>query len=179
MVPGPLAAATVDPAGVVDLTFGLASLADPRWPAGAVLRYRVAVGRELALALEVENRGPTPIVFEEVLHTYLAVADVAQISLAGLEGAAYLDEADGFARKRQGPAPLVVRGETDRVYDETDAPCVGVGPGRAPPGGGRHGGLRNDRRVEPGRGARAARPRPRRVAEIRVRGVRERRRNAS
>jgi glucose-6-phosphate 1-epimerase len=124
VVPWNLDAATVDPAGVVDLTFGLASLADPRWPAGAVLRYRVALGRELALALEVENRGPTPIVFEEVLHTYLAVADVAQISIAGLEGAAYLDEADGFARKRQGPAPLVVRGETDRVYDDTDAPCV-------------------------------------------------------
>ena len=119
-----LEAATVDTAGVVHLLLGLDDVAAAEWPAGARLRYRVEIGPALRLALEVENRGPAPFVFEEALHTYLAVEDVERISVTGLEGAAFLDETDGFARKREGAAPLVVRGETDRIYDETRATCV-------------------------------------------------------
>ena len=48
-------------------------MAAAEWPAGARLRYRVEIGPALRLALEVENRGPAPFVFEEALHTYLAV----------------------------------------------------------------------------------------------------------
>ena len=119
-----LEAATVDTAGVVDLAFGLADVAAAGWPAGCALRYHVGIGPALRLALEVENRGPGPFVFEEALHTYLAVDDVERISVTGLEGAAFLDETEGFARKRDDAAPLVVRGETDRIYDETRATCV-------------------------------------------------------
>ena len=67
--------------------------------------------------------------FEEALHTYLAVADVAEVSVTGLEGAAFVDEADGFARKRREPTPLRIRGETDRVYEGSDATCVVEDPG--------------------------------------------------
>jgi D-hexose-6-phosphate mutarotase len=119
-----LEAATVDTAGDVNLVFGLADVAAAGWPAGGVLRYHVGLGSALRLALEVENRGPGPFVFEEALHTYLAVDDVERISVTGLEGAAFLDETEGFARKRDRAAPLVVRGETDRIYDETRATCV-------------------------------------------------------
>jgi glucose-6-phosphate 1-epimerase len=119
-----LEAATVDAAGVVGLAFGLADVAEAGWPAGCALRYRVGIGPALLLALEVENRGLAPLTFEEALHTYVAVDDVERISVTGLEGAAFLDESEGFARKREGSAPLVVRGETDRIYDETRAICV-------------------------------------------------------
>ena len=119
-----LEAATVDPAGVVHLRLGLDGVAAAEWPAGARLRYRVEIGPALRLALEVENRGPRPFVCEEALHTYLAVDDVERISVTGLEGAAFLDETEAFVRKRDGAAPLVVRGEMDRIYDETRATCV-------------------------------------------------------
>ena len=99
-------------------------MAAAEWPAGARLRYRVEIGPALRLTLEVENRGPAPFAFEEALHTYLAVEDVERISVTGLEGAAFVDETDDFARKREGEAPLVVRGETDRIYDDTRATCV-------------------------------------------------------
>jgi D-hexose-6-phosphate mutarotase len=116
--------ATADAAGRVELTFGLTDVVPAGWPAGAALRYRVGIGTALQLTLEVDNRGPAPIRFEDALHTYLAVDDVERIRVTGLEGAAFLDETEGFARKRGATEPLVLRGETDRVYDDTRAPCV-------------------------------------------------------
>jgi glucose-6-phosphate 1-epimerase len=116
--------AAADPVGIVRLRFALADVTVGAGSAHARLGYQVTIGGSLQLALEVENRGPAPFVFEDALHTYLAVADVERITLTGLEGAAYLDETEGFARKRQDPAPLVVRGETDRIYDDTRATCV-------------------------------------------------------
>jgi glucose-6-phosphate 1-epimerase len=121
--------ATVDATGVAELTFVLTDVSAAGWPAGAALRYRAGIGTTLQLALEVENRGPAPFRFEDALHTYLAVDDVERIRVTGLEGAAFLDETEGFARKRAGAEPLVLRGETDRVYDETRAPCVVWDPG--------------------------------------------------
>jgi D-hexose-6-phosphate mutarotase len=123
-LPWRLEEARVDATGVAVLTLGLSAAAAVDWPPGAALRYRVGVGASLELTLEVENRGPASIRFEDALHTYLAVEDVEQIHLTGLEGAPFLDEADGFARKRDRPGPVLLRGETDRVYDETRATCI-------------------------------------------------------
>ena len=123
-LPWQLADATADSRGVVDLTLVLADVTAASWPAGAALRYRIEIGATLALALEVENRGPAPIRFEDALHTYLAVRDVERVRVTGLEGATFLDETEGFARKRAGAEPLVLRGETDRVYDDTRTTCV-------------------------------------------------------
>jgi glucose-6-phosphate 1-epimerase len=123
VVPWDLESATVDAAGVAVLRFALGGVPDPAWPEGCGLRYHVEIGDRLRLALEVDNRGPRPVVFEEVLHTYLAVADVGQVSVAGLEGAAFVDEADGSARKRES-APVRIVGETVRIYDHRDAACV-------------------------------------------------------
>ena len=123
-LPWRLEDATTTATDVVELTFTLTDVSAPRWIDGATLRYRVGIGTALELALEVENRGPAPIRFEDALHTYLAVDDVERIHVTGLEGAAFLDETQGFARKRAGARPLVLRGETDRVYDDTRAACV-------------------------------------------------------
>ena len=99
------------------------------WPHDFVLRHRVTVGPTLELALVVENRAPTPLVVEEALHTYLAVADVRAVSVSGLAGTTYIDKTDGMARKRQEPGPLTLTGETDRVYLATEAACVVDDPG--------------------------------------------------
>jgi glucose-6-phosphate 1-epimerase len=93
------------------------------WPHAFVLRYRVRVGAALDLALEVENASAGPVTFEGALHTYLAVSDVAAVSVTGLEGARYVDKTDGGAVKREGAAPLRLTGETDRVYGGATGPC--------------------------------------------------------
>jgi D-hexose-6-phosphate mutarotase len=49
---------------------------------------------------------------------------VEAASVLGLEGTAYIDKADGMARKRQAREPVRLRGLTDRVYLDTEGPCV-------------------------------------------------------
>ncbi len=94
------------------------------WPHDFVLRHRITIGAALAMALEVENVSTRPFVFEEALHTYLAVDDVREVSITGLAGVEYVDKVDAFARKAQGAAPIRITGETDRVYLDTGAACV-------------------------------------------------------
>jgi glucose-6-phosphate 1-epimerase len=112
--------------GSVTLVLGLdaAKATNPAWPHAYELRYRVGVGGTLGLFLEVRNTSDGAITFEEALHTYLAVSDVRRVSIAGLAGADYLDKTDGMRRKTQGPDPIRITGETDRVYLNTQTTCV-------------------------------------------------------
>lgn len=80
--------------------------------------YAVTAGAELTLSLTVENTGDQPFSFEEALHTYLTVGDVRQVSISGLDGAAYLDKAPGGADATQ-QGDITITGETDRVYSST------------------------------------------------------------
>jgi glucose-6-phosphate 1-epimerase len=98
------------------------------WPSRFRLRYRVTIGATLGLALEIVNTSPAPFTFESALHTYLAVGDVATVSIRGLEGTTYIDKVDAMTRKRQGPAALRLTGETDRVFLGTRAACVVADP---------------------------------------------------
>src|SRR5690606_8687864 len=83
----------VDVDGAVTLTFRLTD-ADVRglpaaaaWPHAFTATYRVTFGRELDVALTVENTGDGEISFEEALHTYLAVSDARTTTVVGLDGA--------------------------------------------------------------------------------------------
>ena len=137
-----LEAATVDAAGVVHLLLGLDAVAAAEWPAGARLRYRVEIGPALRLALEVENRGPAPFVFEEALHTYLAVDDVERITVTGLEGAAFLDETHGI-RAAAGGRGAARRAGRDGPHLRSDSRHLRrPRPRRAPSPGNRQDGLR-------------------------------------
>jgi glucose-6-phosphate 1-epimerase len=115
----------VDDGGVVTvtLTFDTAAYASPRWPHHARARYRVGFGGTLDMRLDVENVGQRPFSFEEALHTYLAVGDIGQAEVTGLESTDYLDKVDGFARKHQGAEPVLFTAETDRVYLDTASAC--------------------------------------------------------
>jgi glucose-6-phosphate 1-epimerase len=99
--------------GNVEITFGLAQL-----------RFRVTVGRELEMELEVRNLTEQPLRYEEALHTYFAIGDIQQASVSGLEGASYIDNTDGFKRKEQGHEAMRFAKETDQVYPNTTATCV-------------------------------------------------------
>jgi len=88
------------------------------------LRFRVVVGSELEMELETRNDGTEPFTFEEALHTYLAVADVRQASISGLEDTIYIDKTDGFQRKMQGDEPVRIAKETDQVHLNTQSTCV-------------------------------------------------------
>jgi glucose-6-phosphate 1-epimerase len=71
----------------------------------------------LRVSLSVTNTGSEDFSYEEALHTYLAVSDVARISLEGLDGCRYLDKVGGGERLQAGPVRFT--GETDRVYSHS------------------------------------------------------------
>jgi glucose-6-phosphate 1-epimerase len=117
---------TSDGDEVVTAFFSLKADAFTRafWPHEFALRYRVVVGRELTMILEVENTGTEPFTFENALHTYFVVGDVRETATTGLEDAEYLDKTAGMQRKQQGPEPVRITQETDRLYENTRKTCV-------------------------------------------------------
>jgi glucose-6-phosphate 1-epimerase len=64
------------------------------------------------------NIGPTPLRFEEALHTYNRVGDVADVSLQGLDRSHFLDNTDSNKKKTQlGPVTIVA--QTDNAFVNT------------------------------------------------------------
>ncbi|HEX4055294.1 MAG TPA: D-hexose-6-phosphate mutarotase [Tepidisphaeraceae bacterium] len=89
------------------------------WPHSFSLRFIVIVSRTLDATLEVRNISKGDVRFEDALHTYLAVGDVRSISVEGLDGADYVDRADGEKRKKEQAKVIGLTGETDRLYYST------------------------------------------------------------
>jgi glucose-6-phosphate 1-epimerase len=101
----------------------------PFWPFRFRETLRVSVGATLSIELEVENNDQVAFTFEEALHTYLTVADVARVEIGGLEDTTYIDKVGGMAERRQGAERIRFTGETDRVYAATAAACTIDDPG--------------------------------------------------
>ncbi|HEX8297064.1 MAG TPA: D-hexose-6-phosphate mutarotase, partial [Chthoniobacteraceae bacterium] len=115
----------------VTVVFRLTSNAETRalWPHDFVARLRIEATEQLVMTLEVENPSAIPIQFEEALHTYFEVSDVRQVSVTGLEGAAYFDKTDGMKAKHLSREPLLVVLETDRIFPANQARCIIDDPG--------------------------------------------------
>ena len=86
------------------------------WPGDFRIIHRASFGPKLTSDLIVTNTGDVPLRFEEALHTYFRVGDIAQVRLRGLDH--YLDKTDHGREKIQQGAITVVS-ETDRVYLDT------------------------------------------------------------
>ena len=69
---------------------------------------------QLQVSLAVTNTGDADFTYEEALHTYLAVNDIAQVSVEGLDGCSYRDKVAGGEETQAGPVRF--DGETDRLY---------------------------------------------------------------
>lgn len=78
----------------------------------------VRIGAELSLDLAI-TAGEQGLELEAALHTYLAVGDVREITIGGLEGADYLDNTRGLAPAVLPEEPLRLTEATDRVVDST------------------------------------------------------------
>ena len=83
--------------------------------------FAVTVTDQLTLELATTNQSPDRnFDFENCLHTYFAVGDIAQVSLTGLKGAHYLDKTQNGGRKLETAEAVRMVAETNRVYP--DAP---------------------------------------------------------
>jgi glucose-6-phosphate 1-epimerase len=115
----------LDADGQVVLRLGIVDEAATRalWDFAFDLELVVTVGTRLKVALTSRNTGSQPITLSGALHTYFAVADIAQTQVQGLAGCNYLDKVNGLARTRQAGA-VTFAGETDRIYTGTRAECL-------------------------------------------------------
>ena len=108
------------PDGGVTVRFRLPSTAaDAAWPAFRA-EFIVAVTDQLAMELIATNESADRnFDFENCLHTYFAVGDIRDVSIAGLKGAHYLDKTDKNTRKLESAAAIRITAETNRVYPDT------------------------------------------------------------
>jgi len=85
------------------------------WPAEFRLSYRVGFGAELILELVCTNTGKTDLRFEEALHTYNRVSDVANVALRGLDTVHYLDNTDSNTENVQ-RGDVTIASATDNAF---------------------------------------------------------------
>jgi glucose-6-phosphate 1-epimerase len=85
------------------------------------LDYHITVADTLELELTVTNTSQEFLNFEECLHTYFTVGDIAKVSVTGLKGVAYLDKVGGSVEKTETGNAIIVASEVDRVYQDTAA----------------------------------------------------------
>lgn len=112
-----LADAQCDGEGATTLEFALPDETD----AGLDLSMTVRIGRALEQSLTTCNRGSAPQRFTQALHTYLGVADAAQVRVDGLDGLRYADKYDGREHRQAGEWHLHDPrdpGRSDRIYAE-------------------------------------------------------------
>jgi glucose-6-phosphate 1-epimerase len=106
------------------LSLGDGDVGSPFWPERFRAIYTVTFAQTLSLRLAVQNRAMHPIVFEEALHNYFAISDIAEIAISGLARTTYIDKTDATPRKMQTADLVTITAETDRVYLDTPGRCV-------------------------------------------------------
>ncbi|MDB5271584.1 MAG: D-hexose-6-phosphate mutarotase [Hymenobacter sp.] len=103
----------------VSVTLGLTDSERSRasvWPYRFEARYTVSIGAELSVTLEVTNTDTVEVTFEDVLHSYFAVADIATTRIRGLEGLPFFE--NDAPRATEEIRPMNGRGEISRRYPD-------------------------------------------------------------
>jgi D-hexose-6-phosphate mutarotase len=88
------------------------------------VEYLVTVGATLTMELQVTNTTGATLEFEECLHTYFSVGDIATVVARGLKGLKYLDKVGGLKLKEETDKAIHFTGEVDRVYLNTPQPVI-------------------------------------------------------
>lgn len=99
---------------IVELSYKT-SAQEPLWPFATTLQYRIEVGEVLSVALKIINSDSRTIHFSGALHTYLAISDIDNITIHGLENSAYIDALDNWQHKQQ-QGDITIQQELDAVY---------------------------------------------------------------
>jgi glucose-6-phosphate 1-epimerase len=93
------------------------------WPHAFELDLTITVGTELKIELTCRNTGDRPFTAGGALHSYFAIGDVTQMSIAGLAGREYIDQLDGNQVKQQ-TGDVKISQEMDRIYVNSTDTCI-------------------------------------------------------
>jgi glucose-6-phosphate 1-epimerase len=91
--------------------------------------YEVIFGKELTVRLHVANVGEKVLEYEDGMHTYFSISDIANVAVLGLKDTDYLDKTDSFKQKTQTDAAIRFTGTVDRPYLNTSAAITIEDPG--------------------------------------------------
>ncbi len=97
------------------LSFDATGIDPALWPHQAMCEIEITLDDGLAVTLVTKNVGASPFDLTQALHTYLAIGDVTQILLEGLDGSTFIDQLMPGPVKVQHGA-IEVTGEVDRIY---------------------------------------------------------------
>ena len=118
-MPWQLKEADPAPDGSVRVRLRLPDCADRPGCRTCTVDYVVTVGESLSAELIITNNSSGEFIFENCLHTYLAVGDIKSVVVAGLKGVDYLDHLAAFVRKTETGDVIRFQGEVDRIYLDT------------------------------------------------------------
>ncbi|HEY0010282.1 MAG TPA: D-hexose-6-phosphate mutarotase [Tepidisphaeraceae bacterium] len=96
----------------------------PHWQHPFTADLVLSLGKSLEMIFTVRNDGVEAFTFEAALHTYFAVSDVRTIVVGGLSGTDYIAKTSNYERRTDEAPVVTFTGETDRVYQNTDATCT-------------------------------------------------------
>ena len=119
-----LAATSASPDGRVSVRFRLLENTGFAATFHGKVEYVVTVGDTLTMELHVTNTSAEPLAFEECLHTYFAVGDIAAVDVRGLKGSNYIDKVDGGKLKPETENAIFFKSEVDRAYLNTPDPVI-------------------------------------------------------
>jgi len=119
-----LAATSVLPDGRVSVRLRLVENTGAAATFHGKVEYLVTVGETLTMELEVTNTSGEPLTFEECLHSYFNVGDIATVAVRGLKGLDYLDKVGGSTLKTETENAIRFNAEVDRVYLDTTQPVI-------------------------------------------------------
>ena len=91
------------------------------WPHTFRAEFRVELSTGLRTALEISNLGKSSFEFQNALHTYFLVGDIAQVDLPGLAGCTYLDNTNNRSAGIEERERIRFDGEIDRIYQRSPA----------------------------------------------------------
>lgn len=85
------------------------------------LELTVVIHATLDVQLHIKNTDTEPFHFTSALHTYLAIHEITQTCVRGLEGVTYLDKLVSTMKTVCSDMPIMLDGEMDRVYLQTSS----------------------------------------------------------
>jgi len=105
-----------------EFRFKLPENALPEKFAGLTAAAEVRIGAALELTLTTENRSGEIFELSDALHTYFAVGDCREVSLAGLAGKRYFDALERVEKQQQGD--VTIDHEVNHIYLDAEDACL-------------------------------------------------------
>ncbi len=100
---------------IIELSYVIDGNVEEYWPFETRLSYRIEIGQQLTVNLQVENISKQSFAYSSALHSYFSVANIDNVFISNFDEIAYIDALDHWQLKKQ-KGDIVFDQEVDRIY---------------------------------------------------------------